>query len=326
MYRIVYDLLRKQKEQLGLKNGAGPAQTAAISNSLGMRLALIPAGEFLMGSPDSDKDSEDAEKPQHRVRITRPFYLGATEVTVGQFRRVVESAGYRTEAERDGKGGSGWNETKGEFEQDPKYTWRNPSFAQTDEHPVTNVSWNDALAFCNKLSELEGLKPYYPFGAGSQSGGDGYRLPTEAEWEYACRAGTTTRYWSGDDPETLATVGNVADATAKAKYLGWDRTITGRDGFIYTAPVGQFRPNAFGLYDMHGNVWEWCWDGYAADSYKQSPPADPAGPSQATDRVIRGAGWSDFPRHARSANRHRVAPDFRNLNLGFRVARVPSSR
>jgi formylglycine-generating enzyme required for sulfatase activity len=297
----------------------------SITNSLGMKLALIPAGEFLMGSPDADKDAFADEKPQHRVRITRPFYLGTTEVTVGQFRRVVESAGYRTEAERDGKGGFGWNEAKGTFEQDPKYTWRNPGFAQTDEHPVTNVSWNDAIAFCNRLSEHEGLRPYYQFGAGAQSGGDGYRLPTEAEWEYACRAGTTTRYWSGDDPETLATVGNVADATAKAKYSGWT-TISGRDGFIYTAPVGQFRPNAFGLFDMHGNVWEWCGDVYAADYYKQAPPADPAGPSQAADRVFRGGGWYDGPRDSRSASRFWDSPDYRVSYLGFRVARVQSDK
>ena len=105
---------------------------------------------------------------------------------------------------------------RGRSSRIPKYTWRNPGFAQTDDHPVVNVSWNDAIAFCNKLSAMEGLKPYQ-LGGGSQSGGDGYRLPTEAEWEYACRAGTTTRYQSGDDPETLAEVGNIADGTVKAK-------------------------------------------------------------------------------------------------------------
>ena len=188
----------------------------SIINSVGMKLVLIPSGEFLMGSPDSDQDAVDKEKPQHRVRITRPFYLGATEVTVGQFREVAEATGLRTEAETDGNGGFGWNEAKAKFEQDPKYTWRNPGFAQSDDHPVVNVTWNDAIAFCNKLSELEGLQPY-DLGAGAQSGGDGYRLPTDAEWEYACRARTTTLYQTGDDPETLAEVGNVADATLKAK-------------------------------------------------------------------------------------------------------------
>ena len=134
---------------------------------------------------------------------------------------------------------------------------------------MVNVSWNDAIAFCNELSELEGLKPYYQSGAGCRRDGDGYRLPTEAEWEYACRAGTTTRYQSGDDPETLAAVGNIADGTAKAKYPLWTWAIAAQDGYVYTAPVGRFRPNAFGLYDMHGNVWEWCWDWYEADYYKE---------------------------------------------------------
>jgi formylglycine-generating enzyme required for sulfatase activity len=286
-----------------------PAEPKEITNTLGMKLVRIPAGEFLMGSPDSDKDAEDDEKPQHRVRITRPFYLGATEVTVGQFRRVVEATGLRTEAETDGKGGIGWNEAKGTFEQAPKYTWLNPGFAQTDEHPVVNVSWNDAIAFCNKLSEREGLKPYYQFGGGAQSGGDGYRLPTEAEWEYACRAGSTTRFGFGDDEATL---GESA----------WFYDKSGRK----THPVGRKRLNAFGLYDMHGNVCEWCWDSYDKHYYGQSPGADPLGPSQAAGRVRLGGGWFNNPRSCRSANRGGIAPGYRLGDLGFRVARVQSSR
>jgi formylglycine-generating enzyme required for sulfatase activity len=299
-----------------------------ITNSIGVKLVLIPTGEFLMGSPDSDKDAQDDEKPQHRVRITRPFYMGATEVTVGQFRKLVESTGLRTKAETDGKGGYGWNEAKGTWEQDAKYTWRNPGFAQTDDHPVVEVSWNDAIAFCNKLSELEGLRPYYQFAAGAQSGGDGYRLPREAEWEYACRAGTTTRYQVGDDPETLAEVGNVADATLKAKggVFSTGTTISVRDGYVFTAPVGRFRSNAFGLFDMHGNVWEWCWDGYAADYYKGPPGADPRGPLQAADRVNRGGGWNLNPRYCRAADRDWNTPGHRSGSLGFRLARVQSGR
>src|SRR5262249_5278878 len=161
------------------------------------------------------------EHPQHEVRITRPFYLGVTEVTRGQFRLFVDEEGYRTEAEKDGKGGYGWNEEKKTFEQNPRYTWQSPGFEQTDEHPVVNVSWNDAQAFVGWLSRKEG---------------ETYRLPTEAEWEYACRAGTTTRYSCGDDPEGLVAVGNIADETAKVKYPDWT-TIAARDGFVYTAPV-----------------------------------------------------------------------------------------
>ena len=225
------------------EGGAGNNEPSKlITNSIGMKLTLIPAGTFLMGSPDSDKNAHDDEKPQHRVRITRPFYLGVYEVTRGQFRRFVDDSGYQTEAEKDGKGGCGWNEDAKKFEQNPRYTWLNPGFEQTDLHPVVNVSWNDAVAFAEWLGRKEGRT---------------YRLPTEAEWEYACRAGTTTLYFPGDDAEALAEVGNVADATAREKYPDWTYAIAVRDGFVYTAPVGRYRLNAWGLHDMHGNVWEW---------------------------------------------------------------------
>jgi formylglycine-generating enzyme required for sulfatase activity len=230
-------------------NGARRAVATEITTGVGqIKLRLIPRGEFLMGSPEGEGQAD--EHPQHRVRITWPFYLGVTEVTRGQFRHFVDDAGYRTEAERDGKGGYGFNEA-GQWVQDPRYTWQNARFEQTDEHPVVNVSWNDAVAFSAWLSRKEGVT---------------YRLPTEAEWEYACRSGTATKYCNGDDPEGLAAVGNIADATAKARYPDWTTTIA-QDGFLYTAPVGRYNPNACGLYDMHGNVWEWCSDGYAADYY-----------------------------------------------------------
>ncbi len=248
-----------------------------ITSKTGMVLVLIPAGRFDMGSPDSDKDAYDHEKPQHPVWITRPFYLGVTEVTQGQYRAV---------------------------------TGENPSyFKGSDDLPVDRVSWNDAIAFCNKLSELDGLKPYYRFGAGERSGGEGYRLPTEAEWEYACRAGSTTRYGSGDD---AAILGEYA----------WYNGNSGRK----TNPVGQKRPNAFGLFDMHGNVWEWCWDEYKGDYYKESPVDDPPGPapSQASDRVIRGGGWQSNPKYSRSASRSWFTPVDRFSYVGFRLARSHS--
>jgi sulfatase modifying factor 1 len=268
------------------------AQPKEVVNSIGMKLRLIPVGSFTMGTSKEEIDRllkafpglrgewfED-ECPAHQVRITRPFYLGAYEVTVGQFRKFVADAGYKTDAEKDGKGGYGWTETVGKVEQEPKYTWRNPGFAQTDEHPVVNVSWNDAVAFCKWLRQKEGQT---------------YRLPTEAEWEYACRAGTTTWYSCGDDPEMLATVGNVADATAKEKLSKLQALsyIAARDGYVFTAPVGRFQPNDFGLYDMHGNVWEYCADRYAAWYYAVSPADDPSGASVGAGRVFRGGGW-DF--------------------------------
>ena len=267
---------------------------AEIVNSVGMKLKRIPAGELLMGSPENDPDVSNDEKPQHRVRITQPFYLGIHQVTRGQFRRFIEATRYQTEAEKDGKGGWGWDASAGKWFQNPKFTWRSPSFDQTDDHPVVNVSWNDATAFSDWLSRQEGQE---------------YRLPTEAEWEYACRAGTTTRFSFGDEENAL---GQYAWYSANASNQ--------------THPVGERKPNAFGLYDMHGNVWEWCWDGYDADYYKRSPADNPRGPEPAAPRVIRGGSWRIGPQNARSAYRGWDLPENRSNDLGFRLARVQSSR
>ncbi len=258
------------------------ADDGLVTNTLAMTLKLIPAGEFLMGSDASDPDANDFEKvngKKHPVRISKPFYLGTTEVTVGQFRKFVEATGYKTDAEKNG-GGYGWNAAKGEFEQDPKYTWRSPGFPQTDDHPVVLVSWNDAVALCDWLSQEEGKT---------------YRLPTEAEWEYAYRSGRTTRYSSGDDPESLATVAHFGGGTAKEKYP-------------YTAPVGRFQPNAFGLYDMHGNVWEWCADWYDSDYYAKSPPLNPLNSSPDSYRVFRGGSWYNAAEYCRAAYRDGRTP------------------
>ncbi len=268
-----------------------------IVNSIGMKLKLIPAGEFLMGSPDSDPQAETNEKPQHRVRITQPFYLGIHQVTRDQFRRFVEATRYKTEAERYGRGGYGFDWSSGEPKpvHCPKFTWITQIFAQTDDHPVVNVSWNDASAFCDWLSRQEGQQ---------------YRLPTEAEWEYACRAGTTTRFSFGDSENLL---GQYAWYAANSNNQ--------------THPVGKKKANAFGLHDMHGNVWEWCWDGYDADYYKKMPASDPRGPEQAADRVFRGGNWGSESHHLRAASRDGCAPGILRCPLaGFRVFRVQSGR
>ncbi|MCY2988528.1 MAG: formylglycine-generating enzyme family protein [Planctomycetota bacterium] len=298
----------------------GGGQKEATTNTVGMKMVYIPDGEFLMGSRESAEELARVfkkynadikpeyfahEYPQHPVRITKPFYLAAHEVTVGQFRQFVNDSKYKTDAEQDGKGGYGFNGTT--FEQKPEYTWRNAGFPQTDEHPVVNVSWNDADAFCRWLSQTERQT---------------YRLPTEAEWEYACRAGTQTRYCNGDDPEGLAEVGNVADAAAKGKFSFLSIAIGASDGYIFTAPVGQFKPNAWGLYDMHGNAIEWCADWFDAKHYGKSLPDDPNGPPSGTSRVLRGGSWSLTPYYSRSASRYRHPPASRLNVTGFRVSRT----
>jgi formylglycine-generating enzyme required for sulfatase activity len=271
-------------------------------NSIGMKLVAIPSGEFQMGSPRNDASREDDEA-QHLVKITRPFLMGKYEVTVGQFKAFAKDSGYRTEAEADGRGGRAFNGK--EFIQKPESNWRNLFFQQSDDDPVCVISWNDAVAFCRWLSKKEG---------------NTYRLPTEAEWEYACRAGTTTRFYHGDDEEGLKTVGNIADASLKKKWVDVTWAMRWDDGYAFTSPAGKFRPNAFGLHDMVGNVWEWCADWYAPE-YPKGPVEDPSGPKEGKLRITRGGAWSTQPKFCRSAFRDWHEPTYRSDCVGFRVLR-----
>lgn len=303
---------------------------AQVANTLGMRFVLVPAGSFVMGSDESPASLAAAypqyerrrftelsdEAPAHRVRITHDFYLGQYEVTVGQFRRFLEESGYVPESEADGTGGYGYNP-----DYDPKttrrgdafegrsrrYSWRNPGFPQGDDHPVVNVTWNDAMAMAAWLSKKEGRK---------------YRLPTEAEWEYAARAGTRTRYYCGDDPQSLLRAANVFDADSAQNWPQWKQfALAGRDGYPFTAPVGSFAPNAFGLYDMHGNAWEWTADWYGEDYYAQSPAEDPQGPASGTVRVRRGGSWHTWSFYARASYRNWNSPETRYTLVGMRLLR-----
>ena len=308
-------------------------QFETITNSLGMKLVLIPAGEFQMGAEEDPTDTLNAfpyaprkwlegETPRHRVRITRAFYMGQHETRLKDFLKFYHGAGYELEAERDGKPSWGYNSAGKLIESANFRPWQ-PGWEQTQDHPVNYVTWNDAVAFCKWLSQKEGKK---------------YRLPTETEWEYACRAGTTTRYWCGNDPEELVRIANVADQDAKGRFPNnvisdFNKTgikkntkapfpyLAARDGYVFTAPVGKFRPNSFGLYDMHGNVWEWCQDWYADDYYGKSPVENPQGPAAGTTRVLRGGGWSSAPVGNRSAYRSAEPPTHRDFPVGFRVVR-----
>ena len=309
---------------------AAPQTGAPFTDSLGIRFVRIPAGEFLMGSDESPQALAKAfphadpkrltdladEAPVHRVRLTRDFWLGAYEVTVGQFRRFLNESGYVPESIRDGTGGYGFNpkydpsrtERGDLFEgRDPRYSWENPGFAQTDRHPVVNVTWNDAVAMAKWLSQREGVT---------------YRLPTEAEWEYAARGGTRTRFPAGDDPQVLLKTANTFDRETALRWPRWrDQAGGGSDHFAFTAPVGSFAPNAFGLYDMIGNAWEWCADWYGEDYYAQSPVNDPAGPPDGNARVRRGGSWHSWPLYARVAFRNWNTPETRYVLVGFRLLR-----
>lgn len=315
---------------LGVLGLAGCAQSPPVADPLGIGFVRIPAGSFQMGSEETPAalaaaypGSEPArftglgdEAPVHPVRITRAFEMSRHEVTVGQFRRFIERSGHVPESIADGTGGYGYNpaydpatSARGDaFEgRSPVYSWRNPGFPQGDDHPVVNVTWNDAVALARWLGQQDGRR---------------YRLPTEAEWEYACRAGQRSRYQHGDDPAGLVASGNTFDEDAAVHWPKWrDRAVPGRDGFAFTAPVGSFAPNAFGLSDMHGNVWEWVSDWHADDYYAQSPVDDPAGPAAGAVKVRRGGSWHTWPLYTRCAFRNWNTPQTRYTLVGIRLVR-----
>jgi formylglycine-generating enzyme required for sulfatase activity len=290
-----------------------------ITNSIGMQLLRIPAGKFQMGSTREEQDDAQAdyerttrkkasdtirawyraEGPRHEVEITRAFSLGIHEVTQAQYQKVM-----------------GYNPshfcTEGAGKEGVTYAWKpaggkdRVSGKDTDVFPVENVSWDEAVVFCRKLSELPA----------ERRAGRKYRLPTEAEWEYSCRGGASSSspFHFGDSLSS-----KQANFHGRHPYGGAGRGIfLGR-----TRKVGSYTKNAFGLHDMHGNVWEWCSDWFDADYYSKSPRRDPQGPSSGSARVFRGGGGDDLGQNCRSAHRNGDVPSFRYCYLGFRVAAVP---
>ncbi|MCL4206095.1 MAG: SUMF1/EgtB/PvdO family nonheme iron enzyme [Pirellulaceae bacterium] len=262
-----------------VKKDAGRRGTKGIrgrTNRVGSEFVRIPAGEFLMGSPENEKDRSKDEF-QHLVRITRPFYMGIYPVTVAEFRKFVEATGYNA--------GDGWKE---------------PGFEQDDSHPVVRVSWDDAQAFCAWLSEKEGVV---------------YELPTEAQWEYACRGGASDYAAFG--------IGDGKTLTSKLANFDGNHPYGCNEKGSYlrrTTPVGSYTlANGFGLFDMHGNVWEWCQDWYDADYYRGSPKDDPPGPNTGSVRVLRGGSWNGVGSSCRSADRDRLDPAGRYGSIGFRL-------
>jgi formylglycine-generating enzyme required for sulfatase activity len=270
---------------------AGDLEKVSLGNGVEMRFAWCPPGRFLMGSPPGEEGREPykgADESQHCVTLSRGFLLGIYPVTRGQFARFVEVTGYRTQAEREG-GAYSWSGR--EWKLDPGKSWRLPGFPQTDDHPVVCLSWHDSVALCEWLTT-------------QVRNGGRFRLPLEAEWEYACRAGTTTPFSFG---ETIS--------TDQANYDGNYIYGKGKEGVFrqQTTPAGRFPANAWGLYDMHGNVWEWCEDWY--EPYPKGDVKDPQGASSGGARVLRGGSWCDLLKWCRAANRWRNAPD-RRADLG----------
>jgi uncharacterized protein (TIGR02996 family) len=279
---------QRQARQLELLDCGLPPVVPTVTDSVGIEFALVLPGSFWMGSPD-DEPGHSAYEIWHRVTLTQPFYLGVYPVTVGAFGRFVTATNYQTEAEKSG-GAHGY--LQGRWQWDPSITWRTPGFAQTERHPVVCVSWNDAQEMVSWLNQVEA------------NSGLVYSLPTEAQWEYACRVGTETAYWFGE--------------AHKLGEYAWFYDNAGKQ----THPVETKLPNPWGLWHMSGNVWEWCADWYG--DYPAEEVTDPLGVSGGADRVIRGGSWNSYYSSCTAAVRLTDSPEDRNINLGFRLARVMS--
>ena len=279
--------------------------TLDLGDKITLKLVPIPPGKFLMGSPETEKDRV-TDETQHEVTISKSFFMGMTHVTVDQFAAFVKDSSYKTEAEKEGNS-FGFDIKDGQlnFNQVAGCSWRNPGFEQKGDHPVVQVSWNDAQVFCGWLSKKSGKSVV---------------LPTEAQWEYASRAGSKAAYAWGDNPDDGKIWANGADQSLKRKvpnmptgmmYFSWD------DGFVFTSPVGTFKANAFGLQDMTGNAFQWCQD--YLGGYKKGADTDPIGAPTGVLRVMRGGSWDGTPKVCRSARRIMNLPTGRASDVGFRV-------
>jgi formylglycine-generating enzyme required for sulfatase activity len=292
-----------------------PSGHTVTTNSIGMKLVRIPPGEYMMGSPKGEQDwlrltfkkvwreghkqwFQD-ETPLHPVRITRAYYMGATEVTVGQFRQFVKETSHKTDAEK-GDGGMIFSKKEGRWTPQKDMKWDTVPWKISEDQPVVFVSWNDAQAFCRWLSRKEKRT---------------YRLPTEAEWEMACRGGSAwVRFpWGNRLPGDRDL--NFGDGNPKLP----ESLTTVDDGYEYVAPVGKYPPNGYGLYDMDGNVMEWVQDYYERNYYDSSPLDDPQGPSSGSSRLNKGGNWYASPADCRCAFRGFSGQDMSFWNMGFRV-------
>ncbi|CAK0740104.1 formylglycine-generating enzyme [Gammaproteobacteria bacterium] len=287
----------EDSEKLSLTSTLGPP-TSKNQQSFEPEMISIPVGNFLMGSPTAERERDNDEGPLHRVNI-RAFTLGKYEVTVGEFRAFVSSSGYHIEA-----GCFEWDVSNNQWVFQADGYWDRPGFSQTDRNPVACVNWNDAQAYIRWLAKRT-AKPY--------------RLPTEAEWEYAARAGTTTAWYWGENLNSTCQYANVADQTKGPNNYSWIERHECSDEYFFSAPVGSFQPNGFGLYDILGNVWEWTCSEYQ-ERYSGEEQRCSSSNSTNGRRVLRGNSWYNGPWWVRVADRYRYSPEVRYSNLGFRVA------
>lgn len=288
-----------------------PLPTLACTSQLGQPPEMVPVapGSFTMGTPTTDPERQGDEPPPQEITLTTPFALARCETTVAEFRLFVEATGHRTDAET-GQGCYAHDENLTNWQQRPNRHWRDPGFPQTDTHPVVCVSWNDAMAYAAWLG---------------QQTGEEYRLPSEAEWEYAARAGTTSsRFW-GDDPDAGCAFANGGDQALKQAFPHWNfETVSCDDGAIHTAPVGSYQPNPWGLADMVGNAAEWTRDCVPEDRRaldENGLVIDTTDPEDCTNHPVRGGAWWDYPAGLRSAYRFAYPADGATQYLGFRLAR-----
>ena len=291
-------------DKTGLKSLVDPAvpvQAVDMGEGITLSLVHVPAGEFVMGSPATEAMRQDDEGPQHRVALSKGVWMGRFEVTVAQFGRFAMQTGYRTTAEH---AGGAWDITESLKQEWKKgLNWRKSVYNKQPEAPVVLVSWDDTQAFCKWLSEATGRV---------------FRLPTEAEWEYACRAGSASAFPWGDDMAGGEGWLNGADRKLQSKHPQW-RAFPFSDGSFAAAKSGSYRGNAWGLHDMAGNVWEWCQDWYGAGFYAASPATDPVNTQMDRGRVARGGSWLCYPGFCRAAVRRQYVPEYTTCDLGFRV-------
>lgn len=258
-------------------------------------MVYVKGGCFQMGYIFRDLPGSD--ELVHEVCVD-DFYMGKYEVTLGEFRKFVNETGYRTEAEWQ-DGCHGWESNNEKKKK--TFNWRNTSFSQSEKNPVVCVSWNDAYEYIKWLNNKKGKN---------------YRLPTEAEWEYAARSGGKKYIYSWGNGEPS---GNIADKTAMKKLLGKSDWEGYDDGYAFTSPVGSFKPNELGLYDMSGNVYEWIADWGSRDYFRNSPRQNPGGPEKGTVKGLRGGSWNPLPVIVQTTDRRWAVPGARGAWMGFRL-------